>query len=657
MRRLIHKIKRGILRLGALAHRHETCDALVLLLVGAAGWWMAAQQGGARAESMPVALRLLLGAVAIHGASLLLRQDEGIGLGRIGLAGLPFLAWLAADAILIAPDRGRAMHGLVIALMLAVAWYLTVHHARRTWSCLAAAAMLAAPGSILACGAFDPDDRHIRGLLGMSSNPAYAGHFVSAIGSPGACAAVMLLGLMPPLAIAVNPSLRRWNRVVAAYFAGLLLLGLVGTHHAWGLLAFGAGVIVLAWTVCRSRKTQIGLTAATAIAGWWLAGDALVRVGILRQAPGDAGGATWLARGAGEALASHPLVGGGDGSFPLSFEAVRPAAWQTDPATCGSLPVQLACEHGLLGLLLILVPACWVAWRSLRTVLAPPQLSDEAITASGGRGRAALRRSLCAGTAIGSIGAALILAVDYPASLPGVLMLLLVSAAIAYRLAEEDRAAPSPDGVVRLAGLACLVAPALAAPLLLSPLESAALSANAAETVAHYSPTGLAAPSLLDAASQAELAEAAEKLGRACRLNPLDGEAHAWHAQSLALLIRQSPEDRELQGRAHKVAERAAELSPRAAWSQAVLGSILLGSSDARDRARGLSNLRNAARIAPMNQSIALRFAQALGQAGATQAELLEAYERAQLTNPTRTEVRDKITLLRSSGNPATPSR
>lgn len=657
MRHLLHKLKRGILNLGALAHRQETTDGLVLLLVFSAGWWMTAQQGGARAEALPVAMRLMLGAVAVHGAALLLRRDEGVRLSLLGLAGLPFVAWLGIDALWIAPDRGPALHGLAVAAMLATGWHLALHHSRRTWSHLMSLVLLAAPASILACGAFDHDDRHIRGLLGVLPNPAYAGHFISAMGSPGACAAVMLLCAMPPLAVTLNPELRPWKRCVAAYFAALLLLGLVGTHHAWAMAALATGLGLFAWRICQSPLARGSLVATTLLLGWTLAPAALTRVGILRQLPDDAAGVAWLARAGGEAFRNHPFAGGGAGSFPLSFEATRPPGWQTDPVTCGSLPLQLLCEHGLLGALLILLPAGWIAWQCLRRTLVTEQLSAEVVTASGGRRRAALRRSLAMGATSGMIGAAIVLCVDYPSSLPGVLLLLIATAAVTFRLSQHEETRVAPETAIPAIGLACLVVPVLVTPFVLSPIEGAALAAEAEAIVAQASPIGLATPSLLGADAQAALTAASNQLDRACRLNPLDGDTHAWHAQSLALLVRQTPQDEALLGRARKVAEESVKLAPRSPWAHVVLGSILLGSQEAGLRAQGLAHVRTAAELAPMNQSIAVRHAQALGQAGAPVAELRAAYERALLTNPTRDEVRDKLVLLKSSGAPETPSR
>lgn len=650
MRKILLQLKRGILNLGALVYRADITDGLVLFLVFSAAWWMAAQQGGARHEALPAALRLLLAALVIHGASLLIRPAQQARLSLAGLAFLPFVGWLSIDAAVLAPDRGLAVRGVTIALLLAAAWHLVLHHSRRTWSHIACLTLLSAPAAILACGAFDSDDRRIGGLLGVMPNPAFAGHFVSAMGSPGACGAVLLLALMPPLAVALNPRLKAWMRLVAAYFAGLLAIGLAATGHAWAWIGFIAGLGVMLWMICDSAKARIGIAGAVALAGWTLKADALARVGFLQALRDDAEHTAWLARAAGSAIRNHPLVGDGAGSFPLAFEAVRPATWQTDPETCGSLPLQLLCEHGLIGTLILLVPVGWVTWRCLRHCLSRPALSDKEIIASGGNRRIALRRSLAIGATTGAFGAGFALAMDYPCSLPGVLLLLIATGAVAFRLCQDEESRVAPDRVIPGVGLACMTLPMAASLLLLSPAESAALAAGARETVARFSPAGLVSPALLDSEAQASLGDAARGLDLACRMNPLDGDTRAWHAQSLALLVRQSPRDERLQADARRVAHEAVQLNPRSPWARAVLGSILLAASEPELRAKGLAQIRTAAELAPMNQSIALRLAQALGQAGASVAELRAAYERAQLTNPRRSDVRDKLVLLKTSG-------
>lgn len=657
MRRILNQLKRGVLHLGTLAHQAETTDGLVLFLVFAAGWWMAAQQGGARDEALPNAMRLMLAAVTIHGASLLIRREQGLRISLAGLIFLPYLVWLLLDALFIAPDRGLALHGFVVAGMLTTAWYLVLHHARRTWSYVTSLTLLGTPAALLACGVFDHDDRRIRGLLGVLPNPAYAGHFISALGSPAACAAVLLLALMPTLALSLNPGIKPWMRIVAAYFGGLLILGLFGTHHGWAWIGLGLGLAAMLWLLCRSLKVRLALAASVAMAGWLLFPGASLRVGILRPLTDDPTLTPWLARATGQSFLAHPILGGGQGSFPLSFEATRPASWQTDPASCGSLLLQTLCEHGILGALLVLIPLGWITWRCLRHSLARNQLGEAAITATGGHRRLALRRSLCIGLTSGSLAAALTLAIDYPCSLPGILLLLIAAVAIAFRLSQENESSVIPDRAVNALAYGCLVVPVLVSPLLLSPLHSAALSAQVKDDVAAASPANLASPPLLSTEAHTILREAEEKLEEACRLNPLASDTYAWHAQALALLIRQTPQDAVLQARARQAAETAVQLNPRSPWAHSVLGSILLGAHDPKQRAQGLEHVRVAAELAPMNQAIALRLAQALGQTGAPASELRTAYERAQLTNPTRADVRDKLVLLKSSGATETPTR
>lgn len=653
MRKLLRKLRRAILKLGGRAHAPGTTDGLVIALVLGAAWWLAVQRGGARAEALPIAARLMLAAMVMHGASLLLRREDDERVSLLGLAGAPFVAWLALDAALIAPDRGQALGGLVTAMMAAAAWHLILHHARRTWSLVMTLALVIGPAALLACGVFDLDERHLRGLLGAAPNPAYAGHFISALGSPGTCAAVMLMVALPSLALALNTSLRPWKRIAAAYFATLLTLGLAGTHHAWAWVAFAAGVAALLWRLCASNPLRLAVAAGAGLLGWALASEAVVRVGMLRA--GDAEGAAWLAKGFARAWLDHPWLGGGAGSFPLSFEAVRPATWQSDPASCGSLPLQLLAEHGLLGGLLLLAPAAWIAWVCLSSALARESARAESAAAAGGRSRAALRESLRRGACLGATGAAFVLALDYPGGVPGILLLVVVLAATAFRMSHRGEARMLPASLSPKLGLACLLAPALITPAVVAPLHSGAVLAQARPVVAQASPTGLTTPSLLAGDNLAALVEAAGQIGSACQLNPLDGEARAWHAQALALLVRQDPQDALLQASARGEAEAAVRLNPRSAWARVVLAGILLGSSDATARTQGEAHLRAAAKLAPMNQAVALRVAQGLGQAGASAAELRAAYERALLTNPTRAEVRDKLMLLRASA-PAEPS-
>lgn len=657
MRRLLQKLKRGILQLGALAYRAETTDALVLVLVFSAGWWMAAQQGGARAEALPVAMRLVLAALVIHGAALLIRRDQGVRVSLAGFAFLPFIGWLAIDAALVAPDRGLALHGLAVATMLAASWHLVLHHARRTWSHVVSLALLGAPAAILACGAFDQEDHRISGLLGVIPNPAYKGHFISAMGSPSACAAVMLLALMPALALSLNSGIKTWIRMVAGYFGALLLLGLVGTHHGWAWIGFALGSATMLWLLCKSIKVRSALAGAMVLIGWLLAPSALMRVGMLRPIPGDAEMTPWLTRAAGETLLRHPLVGGGHGSFALNFELTRPAGWQTDPVSPGSLFLHPLCEHGILGALLVLIPAGWIGWVCLRRSLGRQQVDASSIVASGGHRRMALRQSLRLGITCGVLAAALTLAVDYPCPLPGILLLLTVAAALALRLSQEEDTRLLPESATKVLTYASLLLPALLAPAILSPLASSALAAPAVEVVAAASPESLTVPGLLDNEARDALRMAEGRLSDACRLNPLAAETHAWHAQALALLIRQTPQDSALQSRARQTAETAVRLNARSPWAQSVLGSILLGAHEPAQRAKGLAHLRTAAELAPMNQAIALRLAQALGQAGATTSELRTAYERAYLTNPSRADVRDKLVLLGESKSTAPATR
>jgi len=652
MTRLRQKLRLTLASLGHRLGQPDLLDALILLLTLTGAWLMALHQGGARAEGLVAGARCILAAACLHGAAVASRQEQGFRMVRTGLLLLPFLAWLALDAAFLAPDRGQALESWTVAALGALALWMTLHHARRTWSQAGALLLVVGPASLMASGAYDRDGGQVRALIGLQPDPAYAQHFTSAFGSPGACAAVMLLALLPSLATALNSRHKAWLRGVSAYFAALLLIGLHQTHHGWAWVGFAASALFAGHALRRKgRPSLLDLrlfAALGALAAW--AGGRFVDVGVLRGAssPGEAP----LAQGAWHSLLQDPLLGGGSGSYPLAFEAVRPHAWQTDPASPGSLLLQLAAEHGLLGVLLAALPLAAVVIACAKAALAKPPAtpSGDAI----GLERQQIRRTLVAGGLAGVVAALLTLSVDHAGGQPGILLLILLVLAVVVRAAEVsgETLLPWPKAGRPALGLAALLLPVALAPLALSPLQAARLAQGAEETVAALSPEGLEGLGLMSAEQETRLREASAGLAASLRANPLHAGRAAARAQALCLLIRQAPDDAALTSLARAEADRAVTLAPRLAQPRLVRGSFLLSSLRPEDREAGLAEIEEAARLAPRNQATTLRRAQALGQSGASSGPLREALEEAVLTSPNRPEIRQRLSLLPPSETP-----
>ena len=440
MPRLRQRLRLVLARLGQRLGQPDVLDAAVLVLTFLGAWLVALHQGGAQAAGLALGARLILAALGLHAAVAAARADHGYRVLRGAWILLPFLGWLAVDAALLAPDRGAALEAWTIAALGGAAIWMTLCHARRTFSQAIALLLVVGPASLMASGAYDDEGGQVRALLGLAPDPAYSPHFSSAFGSPGACAAVMLIALLPALAAALNPRLRVWLRAVCAYLALLLAVGLHQTHHGWAWVGFAAGAALAGHALRRKAGwswADLRVAAAVGLAFAWLDGR-FANLGVLREAAGAGG--TPLASATWQAILAHPLAGGGHGSFILSFETVRPHGWQTDPSGPGSLLLQLVAEHGLVGLLLAAVPVAAVLAAAARASLErPPEGRPEGPSAYQ---RTQLRRTMLAGGVAG-VGAALwTLCFDHAGGQPGVVLLVLLSLAVVHRAAgtaEESR--------------------------------------------------------------------------------------------------------------------------------------------------------------------------------------------------------------------------
>lgn len=655
MARLRHRLKLALAALGYRLGQPDILDGAVLLLTLVGAWLMALHQGGARAEGLVYGARFILAAACLHGAAAATRQDSGFRLVQGGLLLLPFVGWLAVDAAFLAPDPGAALESWVVAALGALAVWMTLHHARRTWSQAVSLLLVVGPASLMASGAHDREGGQVRALVGLQPDPAYVRDFTSAFGSPGACAALMLLGLLPALAAALNSRHKAWLRGVAAYFAALLLVGLHQTHHGWAWVGFTAAALFAGHALRRKgRRSFLDLRLFALIgplAAW--ASARFTDLGVLRGSSSPA--ESPLAEGAWLSLLRDPLLGGGAGSYPQAFELARPNGWQTDPTGPGSLLLQLLAEHGLAGLLLAAIPLAAVLTSCAKTALAkPPATQPGDIPALE---RQQLRRTLVAGGIAGAAAALWTLCLDHSGSQPGVVLLVLLVLAVVYRASESsaELTLPWPTAGRPALGAAAVALPLVLSPLVLSPLHGARLAQGAVETVAELSPRTLEGAGLIAPEQENRLREAAATLGEARRHNPFHAERMATRAQALSLLIRQAPDDAKLLAQARADASRAVDLAPGLAWPRLVRGSLLLGSLDPEERKAGMAEIDEAARLAPRNQAVTLRRAQALGQVGAPADQLRAALEAARLTSPNRPEVVQRLSLLPPAAKETTP--
>lgn len=650
MRALLTQIRRKLTVVGFRLGQPELLDGLILILVFIGAWLIALHQGGARAEGAWLGTPFLLAAAVLHGTALAIRQDRGFRPIVGALAALPLVLWLALDAVAFAPNRGAALHGLTLTLLGASVLWMTAHHARQLWSQTLAFVLIIGPASLVASGAYDNDGGQVRAMLGLQPDALYTGRFASSLGSPAGCAAVMTLGLVPALSAALHIRLAVWIRLTAGYFAILLSIGLWQTQHGWALLAAAVGITYAGWSLRRrTAREWLDLRAAAFIFIYaaWSVGD--FAVGLWRT---DATGAQPLGAGAIQGLRENPLFGGGTQSYLLGFEKIRPESWQTDPSASGSILLDTLAEHGALGTLWIGLPLAALLITLLRAGLRVPELPTGATGTV--TQRLQLRRTLLAGGAGGVLAAVLILCIDYPGGQVGVLMLVAGLGGSLLRAGYRTESSPLiwPAPVRPLIAVAVLTLPLALTPILLAPLAAETRSEGAIERLRQLSPVTLDGGQLLTAEDEARLRQAIARLREALELNGREAETRAWLAQALALLHRQEPTAHDLRTEALAQARLAVEQAPRLAFPKLVMGSILLGSFDLQERGEGLAAIREAYAIAPQSRVAVLRLAQALGQSGASVAEIRPVLEQASRVAPGQPEILQRLNLLKEPGTP-----
>ena len=651
MRALLTQIRRKLTVVGFRLGQPELLDGLILILVFTGAWLIALHQGGARAEGAWLGTPFLLAAAVLHGTALAIRQDRGFRPILGALAALPLVIWLGLDAIAFAPNRGAALQGLTLALLGASALWMTAHHARQLWSQMLACILIIGPASLVASGAYDNDGGQVRAMLGLQPDALYTGRFASSLGSPAGCAAVMTLGLIPALATALHIRLALWLRLTAGYFAILLTIGLWQTQHGWALLAAALGIAYTGWSLRRRTAREwldLRAVALVFIYAAWSVGD--FAVGLWRT---DATGAQPLGAGAIQGLLEHPVFGGGAQSYLLGFEKIRPESWQTDPTSSGSILLDTLAEHGALGTLCIGLPLAALLVSLLRAGLRVPDL-PKGVTSTIMQ-RVQLRRTLLASGAGGIFAAVLILCISYSGGQVGVLILMAALAGSLLRAGYRSEASPIiwPAPIRPLIAVTVLTIPLALTPILLAPLAAEMRSEGAIERVSLLSPTLFDGGQLLTAEDEARLRQAIDRLRQALELNGREAETRAWLAQALALLHRQEPTALDLRTEALTQARLAVEQAPRLAFPKLVMGSILLGSFDAKEREAGLAAIREAQAIAPQSRATVLRLAQALGQSGASVAEIRPVLEQASRVAPGQSQILQRLNLLSEPGTPA----
>ncbi len=251
---------------------------------------------------------------------------------------------------------------------------------------------------------------------------------------------------------------------------------------AW--IALCAGTAILAFFVVRSTNRRILAVAAAICAGAispiFIEPDVPVLKKIAPEVEAEAAlekekSEAWLPKIALEILSENKIFGAGTGTFPENFQQRVPDKnWQIRPENSSSFYLTILAENGILGAILLFVPAAWIFLKTAKncaqTSVSPRQKLPE-------------RRTNLA-SALGIFTAfAIYFALSFPPQSVGIFCVLAVFAGIALRENRAEKfvkilSCPSKKSQNRGIAISILVPAAAACLLFPSVLATAEFSAG-----------------------------------------------------------------------------------------------------------------------------------------------------------------------------------
>lgn len=366
------KVRRGLFSRnfwGSLSAVNLLNWVATLLVLAILGILATGRAGSNPAESL-LAQQLTVALLGVHGIWLCCRR-AGMPKFEVSILwGLPLVLWVVLEAMFLSP---RPLTGLAVAgtlvQALVICWVVAhqvVQSGQIRILCAGWVALVVLAALVGLCQYLDfsymlpPEWANYAEMDGRGAGPFY---------NATALGLIILSVLFPLLAFA----LVRWFTPVPRLFFGylclLLLLCFFSTFSVAAVAGLIVGILLLPKAVGTSRQKRFA---------WWLFGGAFLMAVMLIVSESDtlfeAGKSEILWRDVGSrpvwvaaaaAGGDELLLGAGSGTFGDRFEAYRPDVFGYEVESAGSAIATVWAEYGLIGCVLLLIPAIWfpLLWR------------------------------------------------------------------------------------------------------------------------------------------------------------------------------------------------------------------------------------------------------------------------------------------------------
>lgn len=508
------------------------------------------------------------------------RIERGFRISGTTLLFLPWLALLAADAFLLSETPWRAEYALATNLLPVMAFFTALHVARKKrtrWWLIALTGILALVAG-LRTFLFEGTENELVQGSGLGVTETIRSVF-GALGNTAGIGAVLLLGFFALAVLATTSHFKLWARIFGLYTSLMFLAGIALTRHVGVYLGLIAGGFLATQLLVRRKVLRFAIFAVLAAGAWISLNNSNTNVGWMKTVPASASvrenfDESFIAEtrpplphAAWEMFKEHPVFGVGSERFADEFEKFRPPQWQAETQTAGSLFLHVLAENGIVGVILFFAPLAFLFFRGISVCREMPWFA--------GTERSRLRQKMglldlgslpeprvaLAGTLSGLLAVFVLLCIDYPCRVPGVMLASAIFGGIAaFIIAEnQQKMLASSDSRRHFLCAFAFIAPiGLMFVFLPSFRAESEYRKGMQELQPFFSDIRTGTPPAGETPDFSRLREAATHLHAALRKNPEHGDAWAALAKKFVFDCQNNPQNAEKYGKLIRYASNRA---------------------------------------------------------------------------------------------------
>lgn len=352
-------------------------DWLITLCLGGIIATTTIHLGGVRPDTLVVLLPLYAVLLCLHGLWLLLEHGSRRRLSYAPLWFVPVLVWMFVSIRFVTPVPWLGWYELIYALQaFIILWVLcnNVGTKAHLWTLLV---ICVSPVLFAVFNGVYQFFQNPETMVGAFTDfplvlPAqYLGRATGIFADPFTLAAFLLVLLPPILIAAAARRLPKIMRVFCFYNALMVMAVIIFTQVYWAGLLMVVLVGTVPWFCYRKLKQRVFLSvlsAAVTAAALILAVSfhPLLEKGLQRALAEDGEGVRIvLWKEALAMVAEHPIHGVGAGAYRLAFEQSPRVSLAESPDSPHNDFLLVLSQFGIVGCLLVALPALYILWRSV----------------------------------------------------------------------------------------------------------------------------------------------------------------------------------------------------------------------------------------------------------------------------------------------------